>query len=302
MFRIEDGREHFYQWDLNRRVIVEDSSITQVHFCNKTDNCSLVVDVYEENGVYLADVPNILLQTDWKINVYGYDKEYTKHCNVFKVQNRTKPADYVYTETEVKSWEDLEERISELENSSGSDCYSKEETDELLLDKVDKENGKGLSTEDFTTELNMVVNNVFNDLFDDVITDNFDPTYEYLLLGGASISGIFKVLDSDNNFIGILEREYSDDYPDEWEGYYIATEWFEDLNGVVWVNASEDGVVSSWEVTTWHKISLKDRFFASNVSGECVTKEEFDSTIGDIQSLLDSTISLADSYIGEVIE
>lgn len=111
MFIIEDGRDSFYQWDINRRLIVRDNSITEVHFCNRTDSCSLVVEVYEENGSRYADVPNILLQTDWRINVYAFDSEYTKHNMIFHVNSRTKPADYVYTETELKTYDALVEQI-----------------------------------------------------------------------------------------------------------------------------------------------------------------------------------------------
>ena len=115
MFRIEDGRKEFYQWDLDRRVIVSDPTIKEVHFCNKTDDCSLVVEVYEENGVYFANVPNILLQEDWRIHVYAYCGEcYTKQEAVFKVIPRSKPADYVYTETEVKRWEEIEQRCNDV--------------------------------------------------------------------------------------------------------------------------------------------------------------------------------------------
>lgn len=103
MFNIVDGREHFYQWDINRQIQVEDSSIKEVHFCNKTDTCSLVVKVVD--GV--ANVPNVLLQTAWDIRVYGYTGNYTKVEKRFKVVARTKPTDYVYTETEVKNYDEL---------------------------------------------------------------------------------------------------------------------------------------------------------------------------------------------------
>ena len=59
MFAIADGREHFYQWDLNRRVVVDDPTITEVHFCNRTDDCSLVVETYTDDtydGQLYADV------------------------------------------------------------------------------------------------------------------------------------------------------------------------------------------------------------------------------------------------------
>ena len=121
MFRIYDGRTDFYQWDIDRKLIIEDSSINQVHFCNRTDSCSLVCEVYEENGQRLVNVPNVLLQNDWRINVYGYDKNYTKHSAVFDVVKRSKPADYVYTETEVKTYTELEERIDKIEETGVSE-------------------------------------------------------------------------------------------------------------------------------------------------------------------------------------
>ena len=114
MFKIEDGRSQFYQWDLDRKLIVEDPTITEVHFCNRTDNCSLVCETYQENGITLVNVPNLLLQTDWKIHVYAY-VGYTKHDECFEVKSRTKPADYIYTETEIKRYEDFENRIKDLE-------------------------------------------------------------------------------------------------------------------------------------------------------------------------------------------
>lgn len=126
MFSIADGREHFYQWDLNRQIAIEDPDITEVHFCNKTDDCSLVVEVDEIAADTLdgqhfsyrtANVPNILLQNDFPIRVYAYCGDgYTKIEKVFKVISRTKPSDYIYTETEIKKYEDFENRLKALEN------------------------------------------------------------------------------------------------------------------------------------------------------------------------------------------
>lgn len=107
MFTILDGRTEFYQWDKNRKLIVEDSTIKEVHFCNKTDDCSLVCETYVEDGKTLVDVPNELLQSDWRINVYAYDGSATKHCAIFKVNGRTKPADYLYTETEILNYDNV---------------------------------------------------------------------------------------------------------------------------------------------------------------------------------------------------
>ena len=116
MFRIADGREHFYQWDLDRQVVVDDPSIVEVHFCNRTEDVSLVVEVVAG----LANVPNILLESSFDMRVFGYDGKATRHDVVFKVKAKTKPSDYVYTETEIKSYEYLENKIREIEEQGWS--------------------------------------------------------------------------------------------------------------------------------------------------------------------------------------
>lgn len=115
MFELRDGRECLWQWDADVQVIVSDPTITEVHFCNKTDDCSLVCEVYEDGGLRVANIPNILLQTDWDIRVYAYCNNYTKQEKIFKVCRRTKPSDYVYTETEVETWDKLEARMDAVE-------------------------------------------------------------------------------------------------------------------------------------------------------------------------------------------
>ena len=117
MFKIHDGREFFYQWDLDRKLIVEDTSINHIHFCNQTDSNALVCEIYDEDGLRLVNVPNVLLQESWRITAYGYDVNYTKHSMTFDVQKRTKPDDYVYTETETLNYNVLLERINEIDNS-----------------------------------------------------------------------------------------------------------------------------------------------------------------------------------------
>ena len=117
MFKIENGRLSFYQWDINQRLIIEDASINEVHFSNRTSDYALVCEVYEENGLRLVDVPNILLQDDWTIRVYAYCANYTKIEENFIVFTRSKPADYVYTETEIKTFSLLEKRMDKLESN-----------------------------------------------------------------------------------------------------------------------------------------------------------------------------------------
>ena len=109
MFKILDGRKSFYQWDINRKIIINDETIKEVHFCNRQGECSLVVEV--NDGV--ANVPNIMLQTNNCINVYAYDGEATRHSKTFLVKARSKPEDYVYTETEIKNYDTLKKYVDD---------------------------------------------------------------------------------------------------------------------------------------------------------------------------------------------
>lgn len=147
MFKIYDGREQFYQWDIDRKIIVQDAEITQVHFCNRTDECSLVCETYQENGLTLVNVPNILLQTDWRINVYAYDKNYTKFSKCFNVVKRSKPESYVYTETEILSFNTLLDKMNSIEENIGEAVQDYLEENEIDVDLT------GYATENYVIEL-----------------------------------------------------------------------------------------------------------------------------------------------------
>lgn len=137
MFKIEDGRLSFWQWDLNQRLIVDDASITEVHFCHKIGDCSLVCEVYEEDGKRLVNVPNILLQDNWTIRVYAYCVNYTKIEEKINVFSRSKPADYIYTETEIKTFARLENRMDELEATVSVEGIAKAVEDYLIANPVE---------------------------------------------------------------------------------------------------------------------------------------------------------------------
>lgn len=132
MFSIYDGRDGFCQWDLNQKLVV--SAPCEVHFCNGTSDCSLVCETYEQDGKLLVNVPNILLQTAKNIRVYAYvkdnEEQYTKASKVFSVRARTKPDDYVYTETEIYS---VEKAVAEA---------MQEAKDSGIFDGKDGEDGK----------------------------------------------------------------------------------------------------------------------------------------------------------------
>lgn len=111
-----------YQWEIGRKIRVLSSvgdRAIMVQFAHPGDKEALSVTPREENGVIVADVPNILLQSGDKIVAFlvEVDANYvetTRH-SVFHVVNRPKPADYIYTETEVLNYTYLDKRLKDLE-------------------------------------------------------------------------------------------------------------------------------------------------------------------------------------------
>lgn len=117
MITIRDG--DVYQWDSGRQIEV-DSDVCEVHFasCNSKD-AYVTVPV---DGV--CNIPNILLQSGEDFVIYAMCQkdeceQTVEHLRVW-VKGRAKPSDYVYTETEVFDYKELEERIKQLEDNGGS--------------------------------------------------------------------------------------------------------------------------------------------------------------------------------------
>lgn len=134
MFRIYDGREHFYQWDSDQLLIVDDPSIKQVHFANCFCDAAEVCLVREEDGVRVVDVPNDLLQLNLDIRVWAFDTNKTKFDSVFEVERKTKPVDYIYTPTETLCYETLDARIREFEENGVSQEAVEAAINEYFID------------------------------------------------------------------------------------------------------------------------------------------------------------------------
>lgn len=117
-FKIFDGRGSFYQWDLNQKLIVDGITLNdKIHFKNIDGVNALVVEPYSSGENILVDVPNVLLQKANSITVWVYvNNDHTKEQAVFNVIPRQKPADYIYTPTEVSVWKVLEEAVENIPN------------------------------------------------------------------------------------------------------------------------------------------------------------------------------------------
>ena len=125
MFKIYDGREYFYQWDLDRKLIVGDRTIQAVHFSNRTGASAITRYCYDVNGMWLVDVPNICLQESYRLKVYGFSAaKYTIVSSQFDVKSRAKPDGYVYTDDEVNYWQDLDQRVAVLEGQVSEEAMA----------------------------------------------------------------------------------------------------------------------------------------------------------------------------------
>lgn len=120
-----------YQWDTGRSVEVtpwQNFTIDEVHFMNPNGDNALVVEPVIENNAVIAKIPNILLQAAINIRVFVVmhtdGGERTISDCTFGVIARQKPEDYIYTETEVLNYSNLNRRLSVLEGEGLSNAIS----------------------------------------------------------------------------------------------------------------------------------------------------------------------------------
>ncbi len=118
MFKLVDGRESLYQWDSDLKLIVEDETICEVHFKARYSDEIYTVEVIRTESEAYVNIPNILLQQTYSVIAYAFCRDgsgnYTKLESAFEVIARPKPSDYVYTETELKTFETFRVEFEEF--------------------------------------------------------------------------------------------------------------------------------------------------------------------------------------------
>lgn len=113
--RLDSRFDHAWQWDKGHRLILEGAAPgVEVHYANSLSENALIAKAYADGEVVVADVPDVLLQEALCISVYVYAGQ-TLHTACIGVVARAKPDDYIYSPTETKTWEQLDERVEALE-------------------------------------------------------------------------------------------------------------------------------------------------------------------------------------------
>lgn len=118
IFKIYDGRNYFWQWDTNQKLIVLDDSIDKVHFFNKDMEHSIPKDVFvDKDGKHVCYVPDTLLTLPKNLIASAYvtddNGNMVPRLIKFAVRRRPIPSNYVITEDFVL--EDISERLVVVE-------------------------------------------------------------------------------------------------------------------------------------------------------------------------------------------
>lgn len=106
------------QWDCGRvlEVRIENMPETfEAHFGYVGLDNALVIQVQPENNIAMIPIPNIITtqHKDATCWIYYENEDYseTNKTIILHIEPRKKPADYVYTETEVLSYKALKEEL-----------------------------------------------------------------------------------------------------------------------------------------------------------------------------------------------
>lgn len=175
-----DNTSKLYQYDINRRVIISGlphEGIYQIHFKKYMKDSDVIVKegVFDADNNISAQIPNSLLTNSNMISVYVYGTigtvTKTFHTENLLIIPRPKPEGYVLPDDEdsVNTYNKLVDDIEFLK----TDKLGKDELNDAvgnvvkdalnktviptINNKVDKVEGKGLSTNDFTDDYKMLI-------------------------------------------------------------------------------------------------------------------------------------------------
>ncbi len=113
-FELSNGKDRVFQWDHDITLtILEPENVPEVHF--RWGNRAVPCPVENQQ----VAIPPELMQLPQNIVLWAYTPDHTMDMAKIKLEQRPKPADYAYTPTEIRTWEQLDERITVLEDGGG---------------------------------------------------------------------------------------------------------------------------------------------------------------------------------------
>lgn len=116
------------QWNRGQKLEVTIPDLPEsfeAHFSYKGAGTAHVVEATGKDGTAVISIPNIIFTQSKDAVCWIYytdgDSGETVKTIYLPIEEREKPSDYVYTESEVLSYKSLEERIKALEKGGASD-------------------------------------------------------------------------------------------------------------------------------------------------------------------------------------
>ena len=119
---LADNRRYFWQWDTKQYLIANELPVgAEIHYDMPGIDipCKTTVELVDD--MYIARVPDELLQHAGSFDVWAYVMEddisghRTVYSRSYDVEPREKPPGYVYTESDILSYETLDDRLSSVE-------------------------------------------------------------------------------------------------------------------------------------------------------------------------------------------
>lgn len=138
---LDDGRTELWQWDTGRKIVVDDKSVSEVHYSKYSSTQAITREVIDGK----AEIPNFLLQGTHAVTVYAYsgsiENGYTVAEKTFNVAKKPKPSNYVETEEDKAILAKLKAEIgdlSELQTEAKNNLVAAiNEVYEEIADEVD---------------------------------------------------------------------------------------------------------------------------------------------------------------------
>ena len=118
---LSNGLGHFFQWDKGQKVKIPDGAPT-VHF--KWGSGAVSFDAVDG----WVEIPPELTQKAGYILLWTYREDHTLDAARIPVERRPKPDGYAYTPTEIKTWEQLDARITALKATNVQPNWDQNDT------------------------------------------------------------------------------------------------------------------------------------------------------------------------------
>ena len=110
---IQDGRTELWQWDTGVRLVM-DEACEAVNLSEDTFGVTVDVTAAEDGKTWVAAVPDEMLQKPGDLICYAVQSTATGTITAayrsFRVNRRAKPAGYVATPTEARTWQELDDK------------------------------------------------------------------------------------------------------------------------------------------------------------------------------------------------